>query len=255
MDLERQPAPRRPAFPVHESSMIRTTLTALVLVLSACTQRMVDPNPVPDPEPRVGESQDLHPATGEEALAWLMAGNHRFWDGHPRHDHESMRRAAMLTEGQHPFAIVLGCADSRVSPELVFDHGLGDLFVIRVAGNVVAEDEAGSIEYALAHLDVPLVVVLGHEGCGAVTAALGTFDEEPSELITLLRRIRPAVQHIEPTLPREERIHRGVEANVNQSMAQLRAIQERVARPVEERALLVGAVYELETGKVRLLED
>jgi carbonic anhydrase len=227
----------------------------LALVLIGCNQGSADPNPEPDPEPNVGEKEDLHPANGEEALEWLMAGNHRFWDGHPRHDHESMRRVAMLSDGQHPFAIVLGCADSRVSPELVFDHGLGDLFVIRVAGNVVAEDEAGSIEYALLHLRVPLIVVLGHEGCGAITAALGAYDEEPVELVTLLRRIIPAVQGIDPSLPLEERIHLGVEANVRHSVAQLQAIQDRLEQPQEVRTLIVGAVYEIETGKIRVLAD
>jgi carbonic anhydrase len=213
---------------------------AMVLVLGGCAPQSADPNPVPDPEPRIAEDEDLRPASGEEALAWLLAGNHRFWDGHPRENHESMRRVAMLSEGQHPFAIVLGCADSRVSPELVFDHGLGDLFVIRVAGNVVAEDEAGSIEYALEHLDVPLLVVLGHENCGAVTAALGAHDEEPSELVELLRRILPAIEGIDGSLPLEQRVRLGVEANVRQSVAQLRAIQERLVHAAQERALIVG---------------
>jgi carbonic anhydrase len=230
-------------------------LGALVVFSGGCSQQPYDATPIPDPEPKVGEAKDLRPVDGAEALEWLVAGNHRFWDGHPRNDHETMRRAAMLAGGQHPFGIVLGCADSRVSPEVVFDHGLGDLFVIRVAGNVVAEDEAGSIEYALVHLHVPLVMVLGHEGCGAVTAALSAHDEEPRELVTLLERIAPAVKGIDPSLPSEERIRLGVEANVRQAVAQLRTIQDRVGMPEGERALIVGAIYELETGKVRVLED
>jgi len=162
---------------------------------------------------------------------------------------------AMLSEGQHPFGIVLGCADSRVAPELVFDHGLGDLFVIRVAGNVVAEDEAGSIEYALQHLGVPLLVVLGHDNCGAVTAALGAHEDEPGELVSLLRRILPALGGIDPSLPMQERIRLGVEANVRQSVAQLRAIQDRLGQSAAERTLIVGAVYDLETGRVRAVEE
>ena len=228
---------------------------AATLLFLACSSTPRDPNPVPDPEPVVGESTDLRPTSGEEALQWLLAGNHRFWDGHPRHDHESMRRVAMLGEGQHPFAIVLGCADSRVTPELVFDHGLGDLFVIRVAGNVVAEDEAGSAEYALAHLHVPLLIVLGHEDCGAVTAALQAHEGAPEELITLLDRIAPALEGIDPALPTRERVRLGVEANVRQSVRQLRDIQDRAVQPQEERSLIVGAVYELRTGRVRILED
>lgn len=224
------------------------------LVLAGCGVPPADPNPVPDPEPMVEEQEDYRPQTGEQALDWLLAGNHRFWNGHPRHDHESMRRVAMLSESQHPFGVVLGCADSRVSPELVFDHGLGDLFVIRVAGNVVAEDEAGSIEYALAHLHVPLVVVLGHDGCGAVTAALGRYGDEAEELTTLLSRIAPAVADVDPALPMPQQIRLGVEANVRQSVARLRAIQDRLGEPAA-RTVIVGAVYDLETGRVRILEN
>jgi carbonic anhydrase len=134
-------------------------------------------------------------------------------------------------------------------------ESLGDLFVIRVAGNVVAEDEAGSIEYALVHLHVPLLVVLGHEDCGAVTAALSAHEAEPRELVTLLRRIVPAVEDIDPSLPMEERIRLGVEANVRQSVARLRAIQDRIHQPESEKTLIVGAIYELGTGKVRILES
>ena len=237
------------------SLVLAVLLCALAVFSGGCAQQPFDPNPIPDPEPVVGEAEDLRPANGEEALDWLVAGNHRFWDGHPRNDHETMRRVATLTGGQHPFGIVLGCADSRVSPEVVLDHGLGDLFVIRVAGNVVSDDEAGSIEYAIVHLHVPLVMVLGHEGCGAVTAALSAHDEEPKELVTLLRRIAPALEEIDPVLPLEERIRLGVEANVRQSVSQLRAIQNRLELPEGERSLIVGAIYDLETGKVRVLED
>ena len=197
------------------------------------------------------ETADLRPKDGKEALAWLLEGNKRFMEDRPRHDHESLRRRSMLDDGQHPFAVVLGCADSRVPPELILDHGLGDLFVIRVAGNVVADDEAGSIEYAVEHLGTPLILVLGHEKCGAVTAALGDHGSEPKELARLLRRVEPAVADIDPSLPMETRIHLGVEANVRQSVEQLRAIAKREVGT--RSALIVGAVYELDTGRVRVL--
>ena len=141
-----------------------------------------------------------------------------------------------------------------MSPELLFDHGLGNLFVIRVAGNIVSEDEAGSIEYAIVHLGTRLVVVLGHETCGAVTAALGSIDKEPRELMTLIQRIQPALGDIDRSLPMKEQVHLGVEANVRQSVAALRAIAERENLPAEQRARIVGAVYELETGRVRILD-
>jgi len=217
-----------------------TCVLALPLLLAACSAP-------------AAEVEDVHVRGGEEALALLLEGNQRFASGHLRHDHQSQARRARLSDAQDPFGIVLGCADSRVPPEIVFDVGLGDLFVIRVAGNVVAEDEAGSIEYSIAHLGTPLVLVLGHEGCGAVTAALKAHDEEPEELQDLLELIAPAVAGIDPDLPQAERVHIGVEANVRQSVAQLRAIQQRLDEP-EPHSLVVGAVYELETGRIRLLD-
>jgi len=222
-----------------------------LLVVGSCTP----PEPS-EPEPVVSEEErDRMPEDGKQALQWLLEGNRRFVEGRPRHDYENQRRRMMLTEGQHPFGVILGCADSRVPPELIFDFGLGDLFVIRVAGNVVADDEAGSIEYAIAHLDVPLILVLGHEGCGAVTAALGMVEGEAKELEGLLRMIQPALVDIDPSLPSERRIHLGVEANVRQSVNRLLEIAEREQRPEDERVLVVGAVYELDTGRVRVLGD
>jgi carbonic anhydrase len=201
--------------------------------------------------------EDVPHVDGDQVLAWLLAGNARFAEGRARHPHEGLRRRAALTDHQSPAGIVLGCADSRVPPELVFDAGLGDLFVIRVAGNVVKEDEAGSIEYAVEHLGVPLVLVLGHERCGAVTAALGAMDdEEAPELSRLLASVRPALVGLDPALPHDERIHAGVEANVRHSVARLREIIEREkshhALPPGLR--IVGGVYDLETGRVRILD-
>ena len=136
----------------------------------------------------------------------------------------------------------------------MFDTGLGDLFVIRVAGNVAAEDEAGSIEYAVDHLDVRLVLVLGHERCGAVTAALGGSEGEAEELVRLLEQVKPALHGIDPALPGEERVRLGVEANVRHSVGRLQEIIDREAGGAPAGLRIVGAVYELETGRVRLLE-
>ena len=142
-------------------------------------------------------ARDAMPKDGDEALQWLLEGNVCFAEDRALHRHEGLRRRAQLVEGQHPAAVVLGCADSRVPPELVFDAGLGDLFVVRVAGNLAAVDEAASIEYAVEHLRVPLVLVLGHEGCGAVTAALGSGEEEAEELSRLLESMKPALRGID----------------------------------------------------------
>jgi carbonic anhydrase len=192
----------------------------------------------------------------EQALARLTEGNQRFIAGKPLRPHQGAAWRQGLTAGQHPIAAVLGCSDSRAPVEELFDQGFGDLFVIRVAGNVAAEDERGSIEYAVAHLGVPLVLVLGHESCGAVTAALSPESErqhEASEIQTLLTRIAPALEGLTAATP-EERVHRGVEANARLSVRQLLdtpLLKDRIA----SKALQVKAgVYELATGKVRLLD-
>ncbi|MHC4376672.1 MAG: carbonic anhydrase [Planctomycetota bacterium] len=202
----------------------------------------------------VQELSDHMPGSADEALGFLLEGNTRFVTGEPEHSHQTIARRMKLTDGQHPCAVVLTCADSRVVPELIFDIGLGDLFVIRVAGNVVAEDEAGSIEYAVEHLDVPLVIVLGHESCGAVTAALGGGEDDFDELTRLLGRLGPPLEDVDRQLPMAQQIKRGVEANVRYSVAQLRDLLSHGGH-VPEDLEIVPAVYELETGRVRVLED
>ena len=122
-------------------------------------------------------AQEKASLTADESLARLMEGNKRFVKRKAQHPDQSLAHLREIEPGQHPFAIVLGCSDSRVSPEVVFDQGLGDLFVIRVAGNVTDDAVVGSVEYAVEHLKTPLVVVLGHQGCGAVQAAVSASQE------------------------------------------------------------------------------
>ena len=192
--------------------------------------------------------------TADQALATLLEGNARFVAGTPQHGHQEIARRAKLEAGQAPCAVVLTCSDSRVVPELLFDIGLGDLFVIRVAGNVVENDEAGSIEYAVEHLDVPLVIVLGHESCGAVTAALGDTSDDFGELERLLARLEPSLRTVDRTLPRREQIHAGVEANVHRSTQRLRDLLAAGGH-VPDGLQVLPAVYELGTGRVRLLDE
>lgn len=197
------------------------------------------------------------PENAEAALARLQVGNERFAAGKTRHAHESADWRKHLVDGQKPFATILGCADSRVPVELVFDQGFGDLFVVRVAGNVIAPDVVGSLEYAVAHLATPLVVVVGHENCGAVTAAVHALagDRDP------LAGINALVDMIEPGLPgdlhlspADRRIGIAVEANVRWSMKQLAALP-RASKAIEaEKIQVLGAVYDLATGRVRFLE-
>jgi carbonic anhydrase len=193
---------------------------------------------------------------GLTPLRRLQEGNARFVEGAVRHSHENRTWRAALTADQHPFAIILGCSDSRVPIELLFDQGFGDLFVIRVAGNVISPDVVGSIAYAIAHLHARLLVVLGHEGCGAVTAALHAGEEaEPRAIESLVDLIGPGLRKLPSNLQGEARVRAAVEANVRWSMGQLAAIP--TGRRILDRGELtmVGAVYELTTGKVNFLES
>lgn len=190
------------------------------------------------------------------ALDKLLEGNQRFVAGKPLYQHTSLQWREKAAKEQKPFAAILGCADSRVPPEVIFDQGLGDLFVVRVAGNVVDADVNGSFEYAGLHLGTRLFVVLGHESCGAVSAVTAAAEEteEPPGLQTLLRRIRPALKKIDPGLSMESRIAAGVEANVRWSISQISMVTGHKKALEEGKISLIGAVYELETGKVRILE-
>ncbi|HVP42414.1 MAG TPA: carbonic anhydrase [Terriglobales bacterium] len=196
------------------------------------------------------------PRDADEALMRLKAGNRRFVDDKPKHAHERASWRGLLVGGQQPFATILGCSDSRVPPELVFDAGFGDLFTIRLAGNIIAEDVIGSLQYAVAHLHTPLVVVLGHEGCGAVTATLEEMlhrNTEPQHIESLIKVIKPGLAKLDLKLEPTALLHAAVEANVRWSMQQLAALPEAQRALQEKRVALVGAVYELTTGKVRFL--
>lgn len=195
--------------------------------------------------------------TSSAALQRLVEGNQRFVAGKPKHLDQSATYRHGLASSQHPYATILGCSDSRVPVELLFDQGFGDLFVIRVAGNVAGTDELGSVEYAVHHLHTPLVVVLGHESCGAVTAALMTAEDQSHEAAAiqdLLKQIQPALEGLDPKLSQAERLHRGVEANVRQTVRSLQANADLMKPHEGAMPTIVGAVYELETGKVRLLK-
>ena len=200
------------------------------------------------------ENDSSHKLSNKVAIARLELGNRRFVEGKQKHFREGQAWRASLVAGQNPFAVIFGCADSRVPIELIFDQGLGDLFVIRNAGNVLMEDVQGSIEYAALHLHTKLVVILGHEGCGAVTAALNSREErasEPRELQQILRFIDPAIVNINPK--DEDAVNKGVEANVRWSVKNVRRVQKKRQRVNDFN--VVGAVYELASGRVRFLDQ
>ncbi len=189
--------------------------------------------------------------TPDQALARLMEGNERYVHAKMRHPDESPARRQQLIAAQHPFAIILGCADSRVAPELLFDEGLGDLFVIRVAGNIVDDAVLGSIEYAVEHLGTKLVVVLGHEGCGAVSAAVS--GDAAGHVTTLVKAIRPAAQATanQPG----DKIHNCVIENARRVARQIRESEPVLREEVQAKRLkVVAADYALDTGKVSLLD-
>jgi len=195
--------------------------------------------------------------SADQALEWLIEGNKRFVNGKRRHERENATRREKLIQRQCPFAVVLACSDSRVPVELLFDQGFGDLFVIRVAGNVIGENEVGSIEFAVAHLRTELIFVLGHQNCGAVTAALEPDSVRANQLPgirKLLGHIDPALEDIDPDLEKSERIRLGVEANVRWSMTQLGELPEITQMIKRGRVRIVGGVYDLNTGKVEIIE-
>jgi len=199
------------------------------------------------------------PRTPQEALQRLIEGNERFVRREPMLGRISDEAFAGLREGQRPFAAILGCSDSRVPPELVFDQSFGDLFVIRLAGNVMAPGVAGSIQYAHRHLGTSLLVVLGHEGCGAVKATLAAKfqrTKHPERIQQLVEMIEPGLEGIDPKQTAAEQLEAGVEANVRWSMHQVISTPETQQAFRENRdVLIVGAVYELATGNVRWLDD
>jgi carbonic anhydrase len=201
--------------------------------------------------------------TAQEALERLREGNRRFASGvRSHHTRENPTRPHELAGGQAPFAVVLGCSDSRVPVEIIFDQDLGDLFVIRVAGNIVAASQIGSVEFAAERFGAPLVVVLGHSRCGAVLATLEALQQpapRPSpNLLSIVDRIRPSVEGLLTAEPRHDPdvlVRHAVRANVRASADQLRhgsEILERRGR--SDGLLIVGAEYSLETGVVEFFD-
>ena len=197
--------------------------------------------------------------SAREALERLRTGNRRFAsDTRSGETLTNQRRRDEVSAGQEPFAIVLGCSDSRVPAEIVFDQGLGDLFVIRVAGNIVASSQVGSVEFAAGRYGTRLVVVLGHSQCGAVLATLEELQHrtghQSGNLRSIVDRVRPSVEALFATDLRhdpEALVRQAVRANIRASANHLRHGSEILERVIEHEGLLVvGAEYSLETGVV-----
>ncbi len=201
--------------------------------------------------------------TAQEALIQLQEGNQRFVEGKSTRNTNYTQRRNELVDGQTPFAIILGCSDSRVPTEIVFDQGLGDLFVIRIAGNIVAPSQIGSIEFAVETFQTPLVVVLGHTGCGAVAATLNQIRQPQASrsqhLRSIVERIRPAVEplsEIWTDLAHEQLLERAIRSNVRMSVNQLRHGSSFLEKMYDSGSLwIVGAEYSLESGEVDFFES
>jgi carbonic anhydrase len=192
-----------------------------------------------------------------EALRRLREGNERFRAGTSHLDRNHADMLAHLVRGQRPYATVLCCSDSRVPPEIVFDAGLGELFVVRVAGNVLSSEVAGSLQYAGAHLGTALFLVMGHDGCGAVHATVETMmhgTAQRSRIQALVANIRPGLSGLDLQRPATELLADAVEANVRWTVRQILETPEARANLRAGEKMLVGAVYELESGRVRFLE-
>lgn len=200
--------------------------------------------------------------SARDAFARLREGNRRFITGKQSDAVASPARRSELVSEQNPIAIILGCSDSRVPAEIIFDQGLGDLFVVRVAGNIVAPSQVGSIEFAAAQFGTKLVVVMGHSNCGAIGATLDELDR-PSDLRSpnlrsIVDRVRPSVETLLELGDRPERdvlMRRAVRANVRSSVDHLRHGSEILERLILQGELeVVGAEYDLETGVVEFFE-
>ncbi len=185
--------------------------------------------------------------TPAEAMRELMAGNRRFVDGRPVGPHRNMARVREVSAGQKPFAAVLSCADSRVPPEIVFDQGFGDVFPVRVAGNIVTPEVTGSLEFACAVLGAKVLFVLGHAGCGAVAATI-KGDPVPGLIGSLYQHIAPAVDVAGTDLPA------AVAANVRIQAGLLRRSPVIAGLVREGKLLVVGGVYDLATGRVTMVD-
>lgn len=255
-------------------------LTASGAALAACTRTTQTP-PVPTAEgdhatgtaPDSGHTTDTTNATGHtapeaqptlrpqeklessEGLLRLLEGNERYVKWHLEHPDLNEARRVQVAQGQTPFAAIVGCADSRVPPEMLFDQGLGDLFVVRVAGNIVDTAGLGSLEYAVEHLGSTVIMVLGHEKCGAVKATIETLDtgtEAPGSIGALVTALTPAVELARGM--EGDLLDNAVVSNVLLTMSQLKTASPILSHAMDLGELLVvGGRYDLDTGAVRLI--
>ncbi len=196
----------------------------------------------------------VYAGAGDDSLTRLVDGNKRFISGDLSKKDLGDTRRQELTKGQSPFATILSCSDSRVAPELIFDEGLGDIFIVRVAGNVVQSTTLGSIEYGVEHLKTPLLVILGHESCGAVKATIEAKGKPEGNIGAILKKIMPAVNAVKKRNGSSDLLNAAVQENIKNTYRDVMK-SKIVAELVHEGKLkVVAAEYYLGTGKVQLIE-
>ncbi|MDX3518511.1 carbonic anhydrase [Streptomyces scabiei] len=249
-------APISPAMPRGRRSLLRAALAGTAVVggglavgaFPANAESHTRSAPAHEPPTR------KRPSTAEEALKELSQGNRRWRTLHEQHPDEGYALRKALTTGQQPFALVLGCIDSRVPPELVFDQGLGDLMTVRSAGEVLDQSVLGSVKYGVLELNIPLVVVLGHQSCGAVKAAVAvdeSGEELPSGIQYIADEIAPAIDH---SVTGDARVAATIDANVRLVRSKVVADPDVAARLKAGKVAVVGARYDLTTQRVHLLK-
>jgi carbonic anhydrase len=227
--------------------MKKTQLASWLVAVSllAASQFVLAADPAHPEQPSI---------TPTEAISKLKEGNGRYVSGNLQHPGQTTERRTDLAKSQHPFAFIVSCSDSRVPPEIVFDQGLGDLFIFRVAGNVIDDHGLGSIEYSVDHLGVRLIVVLGHQSCGAVKAARETIaarSKAPGHIQSLVTAIRPAV---EATAKAD--LEATIKANVNDVVRALRSSTPILKAKVDSGGVrVIGGYYSLDTGAVSFLDE
>lgn len=236
-------------------------ITMLSYVTSSCTSKSTNVSAHLD-QPGVTTN---HSSDVTDPLEELKLGNKRFYSGKLQHDHQNIERIKELATAQHPKAVIVTCSDSRVPPEIVFDQGLGDIFTIRTAGNVMNDIEEGSIEYAAEHLHTKLVVVMGHEGCGAIGAMLDHHDklsddkekceEEHDHIYSIINFLECEEEAKEALKDKENRSSAMVRANVIHGVKQLRKSKPVLSKLCSEDGLqIVGAIYHIDNGEVEFLD-
>lgn len=199
-------------------------------------------------------NRDSAAANPYYGLQKLIGGNIRFEQGRGIHPRQHPELVEALVEGQYPFATIVGCSDSRVATEIIFDQGFGDLFVARTAGQVMTQASYATLEYAYLYLKTKLIVVLGHSNCGAVTAAVKRPADPPSHIVSLINAIKPAALAVEGMGANQ--IEMAVRQNVINQVGELRRLEAVLSRGYQEGDLLiVGAVYDLPTGNIDFLEE